>query len=179
MDNGNTVNGDTTANDGTFSNKFPLSTYDLNGIYNIKYFITDKSNTSKQVASGTFPYNNGQPNSAPVISDDVVFPDSAVVTTPTVILTSVKAFDENGPRDIERVYFIVYRPDGTTNNSQVLLFDDGDFEGHGDQLAGDGIYSLLIIITPENTKGTYRFEFQAKDRSGELSNIINHSLLIQ
>ena len=179
LDNGNTANGDTLANDGTFSNNFPLSTYDLNGIYSIKYFITDKSNISKQVASGTFTYNNGQPNSAPVISNDVVFPDSAVVTTPIVILTSVKAIDQNSPLDIEKVYFIVYRPDGTTNNNQNLLFDDGNFTAHGDQLAGDGIYSLLIQITPGNVKGTYRLEFQAKDRSGELSNIINHSLLIQ
>ena len=179
LDNGNTVNGDTTANDGTFSNKFPLSTYNLNGIYSIKYFITDKSSISKQVASGTFPYNNGQPNMAPIISNDVVFPDSAVVTNPTIILTSVKAIDQNSPLDIEKVYFVVYRPDGTTNNNQIELFDDGNFTEYGDQLAGDGIYSRLIQITPGNVKGIYRIEFQARDRSGELSNIINHSLLIQ
>jgi len=37
----------------------------------------------------------------------------------------------------------------------------------------------LIQINETNDKGTYRFEFQAEDRSGELSNIINHFVLIQ
>ena len=87
--------------------------------------------------------------------------------------------DQNGLSDIDKVYFLVYRPDGTTNNSQNLMFDDGNLTDHGDQSAGDGIYSLLIQITSANQKGTYRLEFQAKDRGGKLSNIINHSLLIQ
>ena len=30
-----------------------------------------------------------------------------------------------------------------------------------------------------NDKGTYRFEFQAIDRGGKLSNIIDHFVLIQ
>jgi len=178
LDNGIIINGDSTANDGTFSNKFPLSTYYPNGTYNIKYYITDKSNLTNQVALGTFIYNNGQPNVAPIISNDIINPDTAVVTAPIVILTSVKATDLN-PRDIDKVYFVVYRPNGTTNGNQNTLFDDGKKEINGDLLEGDGIYSLLIVITPQNTKGTYRFEFQAKDRSGELSNIINHSVVIQ
>ena len=179
LDNGNIGNGDDVASDGSFANKIPLSAYYPNGTYNIKYYVIDKSNSTKQVALGTFIYHNGQPNVAPAISNDIVNPDSAVVTSPIVILTSVKATDQNGPRDIERVYFLVYRPNGTTNNNQNLMFDDGDIDVHGDQVAGDGIYSLLIQITPANTKGTYRFEFAAKDFSGDLSNIINHSVVIQ
>ena len=179
LDNGILSNGDSTANDGIFSNKFPLSTYYPNGTYSIKYYTIDKSDLTKQVALGTFIYNNGQPNVAPVISNDIVNPDSAVVTAPIVILTSVKATDQNGPRDIERVYFVVYRPNGTTNNNQNLMFDDGDIDVHGDQVAGDGIFSLLIQITPQNTKGNYRFEFASRDRNGEISNIINHSVVIQ
>lgn len=179
LDNGQIANGDDVANDGSFANKIPLSEYYPNGTYNIKYYTTDKFEVTKQVALGTFIYHNGQPNVAPAISNDIVNPDSAVVTSPIVILTSVKAADQNGPRDIERVYFLVYRPNGTTNNNQNLMFDDGDIDVHGDQVAGDGIYSLLIQITPANTKGTYRFEFAAKDRSGDLSNLINHSVVIQ
>ena len=179
LDNGNLANGDDIANDGSFANKFPLSQSNPNGVYNIKYYVLDNSNTSKQVALGTFKYNNGQNNIAPVISDDIVEPDTAVVTTTTIILTSVKTFDQNGLSDIDKVYFIVYRPDGTTSNNQNVMFDDGDLAVHGDQVAGDGIYSLLIQITSANAKGTYRLEFQAKDRGGKLSNIINHSLLIQ
>lgn len=179
LDNGKIENGDDIANDGSFANKIALSEFYPNGVYNVKYYVTDKSETTKQVALGTFNYNNGQNNIAPVISDDVVDPDTAIVTTTTIILTSVKASDQNGLSDIEKAYFVVYRPDGTTSNSQNLMFDDGDIVAHGDQMAGDGIYSLLIQITSTNAKGAYRLEFQAKDRGGKLSNIINHPLLIQ
>ena len=78
-----------------------------------------------------------------------------------------------------KVYFIVYKPDGSTNDSQLELFDDGNIDDHGDLIAGDGIYSRLIQINETNDKGTYRFEFQAKDRSGKSSNIIDHFVLIQ
>ena len=73
----------------------------------------------------------------------------------------------------------MYRPDGSTSGAKLLLFDDGNIEDHGDLFAGDGIYSRLIQINETNAKGTYRFEFQAEDRSGEFSNIINHFVLIQ
>ncbi len=179
LDNGQIANGDDVASDGSFANKIPLSESYPNGIYNIKYFVTDNSNSTNQVALGTFKFDNGQANIAPIITDDIVDPDTAVVTDTTLILTSINVFDQNGLSDIDRAYFKVYRPDGTTNNNQNLMFDDGNLSLHGDQTAGDGIYSLIIQITSSNQKGTYRLEFQAKDRGGKLSNIINHSLLIQ
>lgn len=178
LDNGKAANGDDIANDGSYANKIALSEYYPNGIYSIKYYATDKSNSTKQVAIGTFKFNNGQANIAPIISNDIVDPDTAVVTDTTIILTSINVFDENGLSDIDKVYFVVYRPNGTTSGAQNVLFDDG-LASHGDQTAGDGIYSLIIEIYSTNTKGTYRLEFQAKDRGGKLSNIINHSLLIQ
>lgn len=178
LDNGKTANGDDVANDGSFANKIPLSESYPNGVYNIKYFVTDKSNSTNQVALGTFKFNNGQANIAPIISNDIVDPDTAVVTDTTIILTSINVFDENGLSDIDKVYFVVYRPNGTTSGTQNVLFDDG-LSSHGDLTAGDGIYSLIIEIYSTNTKGTYRLEFQAKDRGGKLSNIINHSLIIQ
>jgi len=177
-DNGQIANGDDAANDGSYANKIPLSGSYPNGIYNIKYFVTDKSNSTNQVALGTFKFNNGQANIAPIISNDIVDPDTAVVTDTTIILTSINVFDENGLSDIDKVYFVVYRPNGTTSGAQNVLFDDG-LASHGDQTAGDGIYSLIIEIYSTNAKGTYRLEFQAKDRGGKLSNIINHSLHIQ
>lgn len=179
LDNGKIANGDDVAKDGSYANKIALSEYYPNGIYNIKYFVNDNSNTTKQVALGTFKFDNGQNNFAPIISDDIVDPDTAVVTDTTIILTSVKVSDQNGLSDIDKVYFVVYRPDGTTSNAQNIMYDDGNLSQHGDQTAGDGIYSLIISINSTNTKGTYRIEFQAKDRGGKLSNIINHSLLIQ
>jgi hypothetical protein len=80
---------------------------------------------------------------------------------------------------MESVYFVVFRPDGTSNNIKVDLFDSGNITAHGDQTQGDGIYSLKIQVDQNNMKGTYRFEFQARDRGKKLSNIINHFVLIQ
>lgn len=178
-DNGRSENGDLTSGDNTYSNRFPLSQYYPNGTYKINYFVQDKNNQTKQVAVQNFTYDNGQNNVAPVISNSIIDPDTLVVTDTTVIQISVQAEDQNGLSDIESVYFIVYRPDGASNNNKVELFDSGNIQLHGDHIAGDGIYSLKIQVDQNNMKGTYRFEFQARDRGKKLSNVINHFVLIQ
>jgi hypothetical protein len=164
--------------DNTYSAQYFLGRANPIGNYTVRFSAIGIEGTAKQVALGSFQFNNGQENLPPEISNTVIDPDTAVVNDTTIIFTSVEAMDPNGASDILEVYFIVYRPDGTTNNSKVLLFDDGKPE-NGDVLAGDGIYSRLIQVNQNNQKGTYRFEFRAKDRLGDLSNIINHFVLIQ
>lgn len=166
-------------NDNVFQNSFILQGEYPNGKYTVNFSVTGFDGKNKKVAVSSFIFNNGQDNIAPVISNSVVEPDTAVVTDTTVIFTSVEAMDSNGVNDIEEVYFIVFRPDSSTNNSKVFLFDDGNTQENGDVTAGDGIYSRLIQVDQTNAKGTYRFEFQSKDRSDSLSNIINHFVLIQ
>ena len=169
-----------------FDNQYILTSEDPIGDYTIKFSVTGFDGINKQVANANFFFNNGQDNVAPVISNTVIDPDTVVVTQPTVLFTSVDAFDSNGASDILEVYFIVYKPDSTTNNYKWLLLDDGSCcplppynEVSGDLVAGDGIFSRKIQVDQSNQKGTYRFEFQAKDRLGALSNIINHYVLIQ
>ncbi|MDR3668143.1 MAG: hypothetical protein P4L35_14975, partial [Ignavibacteriaceae bacterium] len=58
------------------------------------------------------------------------------------------------------------------------MYDDGRPE-HGDAVAGDGIYSLIISLPPGTTKGTYRWEFQAQDREKKTSNIIIHNIVVK
>jgi len=165
--------------DNRFLNEFPLSQFYPNGIYDIKYFVTNDDGTLQQVALGSFKYNNGQDNFPPVISNTIIDPDTVVVNAPTVILTSVEADDPNGQNDILKVFFVVYKPDSSTNGNELELYDDGNVDDHGDLIAGDGIYSLLIEVDVTNDKGEYRFEFQAIDRGGKSSNIIDHLVLIQ
>lgn len=178
-DNGKSENGDQTANDKIFSNKIFMKSNDLNGNYNIKFYVNENSAQSKLAAWSTFKFRNGQSNVAPVISNALVDPDTVVVTDTIPILTSLVVQDENGLNDIKEVYFIVYRPDGSTNNNKVFLYDDGNLTLNGDQTAGDGIYSRIISVNQTNAKGTYRFEFKAVDRGGLQSNIINYPVLIQ
>ena len=113
------------------------------------------------------------------ILNDIIEPDTVVVTDTVALQVSIKVEDQNGLNDIESVYFVVYRPDGTSNNIKLDLFDSGDISLHGDQITDDGIYSLKIQVDQNNMKGIYRFEFQARDRGKKLSNIINHFVLIQ
>jgi hypothetical protein len=162
-----------------FSNDFPLSEFYPNGIYNIKYYVQNPDNSLQQVAIGNFKYNNSQSNMPPVIANTAIEPDTVVVTSPTVIFISVEASDPNGQNDINQVFFVVYRPDSSSSETRNTLFDDGNTIANGDLVAGDGIYSLLIQVDASNEKGTYRFEFQAEDRGGKLSNKIDHFVLIQ
>ncbi|MGQ9798002.1 MAG: choice-of-anchor X domain-containing protein [Ignavibacterium sp.] len=179
FDNGKSENGDQIANDKIFSNKIFMNSNSLNGNYNLKFYASDNSSSKKLVAWSTFKYRNGQSNVAPEISNALVDPDTIVVTDTLAILTSLVVNDLNGLNDIKEVFFIVYRPDGTTSGNKVFLFDDGNLLQNGDQTAGDGIYSRIISVNQTNAKGTYRFEFKAIDRGGLISNIINYSVLIQ
>ena len=156
------------------------------GNYTIRFSAEGFDGKLKQVALTTFYFLNGQDNLPPVISNSVIEPDTVIVNDTTVIFTSIEAMDPNGKSDLLEVYFKVYKPDGTTNNFKWLLLDDGSCcplppfnQVSGDVTANDGIYSRKIEVNQGNDKGTYRFEFQARDRLGEISNIINHFVLIQ
>ena len=162
-----------------YQNNFLMQQQFLNGNYIVNIYVEDATGNNQLAAIAGFNFNNGQDNIAPVIANTIVDPDTAVVTQRTVILTSVEASDSNGTNDIDEVYFIVYKPDGSTNGNKILLFDDGRIIENGDVTPDDGIYSRLIEVDETNDKGTYRFEFQAIDRSGASSNIINHFVLIQ
>ncbi len=186
LDNGNSANGDLTAGDNRFTNRFALRQQNPIGVYKINFYVTDNFGSTNLAAVQQFTYDNGQDNIAPVISNAIIDPDTAVVNDTTVIFCSVNVNDSNGMGDIEQVYFIVYRPDGTTNNAKLDLLDDGSCcpipptnQVSGDITADDGIFSRIIQVDQNNVKGTYRFEFQARDRGGLLSNVINHFVLIQ
>jgi len=160
-----------------YENQFLMEQDFTNGKYTVNVFIVGANEINSLAAVNTFRFNNGV-NFPPEIANTVIEPDTAVVDEPTSIFTSVEASDPNGQNDIELVFFVVYKPDSTTNGNRNEMFDDGE-DIHGDQVAGDGIYSLLIQVNQTNDKGLYRFEFQAKDRGGKFSNIIDHFVLIQ
>ncbi len=188
LDNGNvTTNGDYTANDNNFSAIVPMSNEFSSGNYIIEYFVNynlGKQKIDQKVAVHQFSYNNGSANSAPVISD-VIMPDSVTVAASDTVamIISVAVSDSNGLSDISSVYFVTYRPNGTTSGDKFTLYDDGPnpdiTKDHGDAVAGDGRYSTGISVTSNNAKGEYTFEFRARDKGSKLSNIIHHKILIK
>jgi hypothetical protein len=133
-----------------------------------------------KVGTHIFNFDNLQINYPPKISDEY-FPAS--VNIGQKFFFSVKAVDQNGPTDIDSVYYKLYRPDGSlVVNSQgiskFLLFDDGVTTITGDLVSQDGIYSNALTFPAGQPLGSWRFELQARDRSGEYSTKISHNLLV-
>jgi hypothetical protein len=91
----------------------------------------------------------------------------------------VRVTDEDGLPDISKVIFNSYRPDGSASSGNPFqMFDDGS-ASHGDEKAGDGIFSLVVTLPPTTQPGTYRFEFQAFDRSNASSTVLVHKITVK
>jgi hypothetical protein len=88
----------------------------------------------------------------------VSLPDEVNRLASTPILLSVRVPDSAAVP--ASVYFITTKPDGSTSGP-FAMFDDGNATSHGDQTAGDRIYSLVITINSSNQLGDYRFDFYA------------------
>jgi uncharacterized protein YfaS (alpha-2-macroglobulin family) len=167
----------------SYSGTLVMSRNYINGNYTLKYFVTDISGSTREAALHKFSYNNGSTNSPPVIANASVNPDAVTVTgSESVDITvTVEASDPDGSNDIELVYFIVFRPDGTTSGTQNVLNDNGvKITGSAwDETAGDGIYSNRFSVNNTSQKGLWRIEFRARDRSKQVSNLISLNFLIQ
>ncbi len=171
--------GDKSATDNIYTAKIVLDDNSIpNGEYVVEYYVNSSRDDAKKIGVKQFAINKIFPNQAPVI-EKVMVPDTVIVQDPkSIIPLRVEVSDINGLSDIKTVYFTMTKPDGTSNNIPFALFDDGDKTLHGDEVANDGIYSLVIQITPQNDKGKYRFDFQASDRSDSLSKIVSHYIHI-
>jgi hypothetical protein len=185
FDNGNTaLNGDQKSKDNIYSAKIGISKKFSSGRYYINYFVEDNvkpvSGNLAKVASHYFNYNNNQISYPPVISN-LTIPNS--VTRGETFVFTLKVEDGNGPGDISQVYFKLFRPDGSQVDPQnglgyFLMVDDGNFDTFGDRTAGDGIYSFKNSFSATTQTGQWKFEFQAKDKSGNLSNTIIHLMTV-
>ncbi|RMF68851.1 MAG: hypothetical protein D6743_02815, partial [Calditrichaeota bacterium] len=118
---------------------------------------------------------------APVLSN-LVAPDTVQIDPTRVvqILLTVDVFDPQGLSDIDFVRFRSFLPNGQeAKDSPFELSDDGNRAVSGDEVAGDGTYSIIVNLPPNGvTPGDFRFVFQAKDKSGLLSNTIEHIMTV-
>jgi hypothetical protein len=118
-------------------------------------------------------------NHAPVISD-VVAPDTIKLGNQTqVLLLIARASDPDGLGDVVKVVFNSYKPGGSASGGNPFVMYDDGLASHGDEKAGDGIFSLLVSLPASAQVGTYRFEFQAFDRSNEPSNVVVISITLK
>jgi len=163
-----------------YENQFILKSEYPIGKYRVQFSVTGFNGESQVVAVSSFQFNNGQDNIAPVVSN-LIMPDS--LQTGETILFTIEASDSNGLSDIEFVFYEAYDPNGIrVVNSQGIyqfpMFDDGNTSENGDVTAGDGIYTVILTFPVSAQEGTWRFEFQARDRSKFLSNRIIHNIVV-
>jgi len=149
--------------------------------YTIDYYIQTTSSNNDKIASHEFAYEGSGINTPPVISnplfyyedEDPALRDTLENNRPFIF--SIEVTDVNGLSDIDSVYTDFYSPNNPSA-LRVLMFDDGD-ETHGDLVAGDGIYSFKNIFL--SAQGERKFEFWARDRAGDLSNMITHNIVVK
>lgn len=178
-DNGSTSTGDSIKGDKEYSALVTMKSEFINGTYLISYFIEDKTGAVKKVAAQTFVFDNGKANVAPIILS-VVLPDTIqIVGEGLAFLVAASVSDSNGIRDVKEVYFTSVRPDQTSSGLRTSLYDDGNYTENGDASSGDGIYSRVVRIDSANQKGTYRFDFEARDRGGLVSPVVRKYILVK
>ncbi len=93
--------------------------------------------------------------------------------------------DPDGLSDVDSVYFYSRKPDGTLANNglPLVMVDNGKpfnisnpWVDAGDEKAGDGIYSLTILIDNNAQTGRFYFTFYMRDKAGHLSPSVTDSI---
>jgi hypothetical protein len=110
----------------------------------------------------------------PPVLSDLSCPDTikSSSTDTLQIILSIRVNDPSGLKDVQYVYFNSYKPDGSPSpGNRFIMYDDG-LGGHGDAVAGDGVFSKVIYMFPGAQKGRYRFEFFSIDYSNLVSNVV-------
>jgi hypothetical protein len=109
----------------------------------------------------------------------ITAPDTLDLPTTDGVIIHLEACvqDASGLKDIKRVIFYSFLPSGQMSlGSPFVMFDDAT---HGDAAAGDGQYSLDVLLPSTAARGAYRFEFQAYDL-GNLSGAMKvHTIVIR
>jgi hypothetical protein len=128
---------------------------------------------TNQTASARASLNIIRPNSRPVL-DSVSSPDTVRIPAQGSFVYQIRAFarDSNGVADIR---FVEGRVDST--NAVFNLLDDGDINGlSGDQLRGDGIFTITVAESSSGLARRRTTRYQAVDRAGIRSDSIRKTI---
>ncbi len=158
---------------------FIMSKNYYSGQYLIILNSYDKNNNlinqQSPIAQIYFKFDNGKNNNKPVCLT-VTMPDTLI--PPTNFVVKVKVKDDDGLEDIKKVYFVSYRPDGTTTGTQFELYDNGD-ASKSDDIAKDGTYSLIVTLPFGATPGQWKFYFYAVDFTNEVSEPLIKAFIVK
>lgn len=102
------------------------------------------------------------PNDFPPVLSNLAVPDTILTRIDQSYIFSVKCKDENGLEDIDSVYYRILSNAGQLIVSGIM-FDDGNYVTHGDNVPKDGKYSVRLKL--DFDEGDYHFIVQAVDRT--------------
>jgi len=171
------LHGDGIANDGTFAQSFSPALFTKGrGLYEVVYHARDGAGGYSNSLLRRVTAFRRIVNQPPRLSGLQAPATISRNATPNTYLLSVFASDPNGRSDLKRVFFNSFLPSGdpSTGNPWAM----GDNGQQGDALAGDGRYSLTVVINATAALGDYRFEFQAEDLQGALSAMLIHTITV-
>ncbi|MEK6650903.1 MAG: hypothetical protein AABY75_07995 [Bacteroidota bacterium] len=170
--------GDSIAGDSRFGGAaiFSITRVEV-GVWTVRVAATS-ANGARSITA-TLPLTVFRNNRPPVLSN-LTADTSVSLSSPDLLLISIRAVDADGTQDIKKVYFNSFLPSGNpSSGNPFLLLDDGNTTGlSGDLAAGDRVYSLRIQFAGA-APGAYRFEFHAVDRSSDSSNVVLHQIQVR
>ncbi|MCH7940161.1 MAG: hypothetical protein IID13_10505 [Candidatus Marinimicrobia bacterium] len=168
-------NGDSMRADGIYSRRFD-SPLPFGTVGSVRFFFLTSLDDRLHTAGDTLILVNRKPEIVAVsASDTLSLPPSGFFTLDTLRVT---VSDPDGLGDLRKVSFTTLKPDSTFSGENELL-DNGPSGGNGDIVAGDGIYSLIIILGATNATGTYEYWFKAQDLSNAVSDTVIHRVVVQ
>jgi hypothetical protein len=168
--------GDVLAGDGVYSNRFRALDISRNSDqteFIFRFLASDEENNQSQIWEENVFF---AANSPPEIQQ-IVAPDSFSFEGVNTIF-SITVSDSNGLDDIASAYFESENIAKNFSQFEQDLYNDGDFENHGDEVAGDSIFSARITTDfLVAKKGEYKLIFHVEDLKGE-ENVEEASQLI-
>ena len=145
------------------------------GDYTLAFEAKDASQTSSGFSERNITLENTAPRLfASNLPDSLMLPPTGFFDT---LQVKISAADPQSLADLDAVSFAVYLEGGTPGAS-IEMFDNGNFDDHGDLTAGDGRYGRIIQLASTNTPGTYFFDYLALDKAGNASVVVQDTLVL-
>lgn len=143
------------------------------GAYVVEAYAVDNAGVLSNRVLGTFTLDNIK---EPPVIEEIIAPDT--VTRPQSGSVSFQiiavASDPQGIANISTVEFWNIN----SPQSKFALSDDGSDQS-GDQTAGDGRFTITVSVNSGNAPGENTFAFQATDRSGLKSEVVQKVITIE
>lgn len=169
-------NNDGAARDGVFGRAIPTAKFCGAGTFSVVLRAIDATNAESPALVDLLNVRRRGVNLPPTVSNLSAPTTISRNRTPNTYTLSVLVNDPNCIADLKRVFFNTFLPNGNpSSGNPFAMRDDGK---EGDAVAADGRYALTIQITTQNATGVYRFEFQAEDKTGALSNKITQNITV-